>query len=117
MMTAVVSHGNDAINLLFEAAQREESETSPTSPVLAKDPNSLPELSVELSDIWNAYRFVRMGWLSAVETVWLIDMYVAVHDGIFALRRTADEQYRFFKNMAPLSPILDPCELFRLVLF
>ncbi|KAF2652949.1 hypothetical protein K491DRAFT_634608 [Lophiostoma macrostomum CBS 122681] len=87
MLTAIVSHGNDAMNLLFEAAQREESEISPVSPVMVKDSNSLPELSMELLDIWNAYRFVRMGWFSAVEAVWLVEM--------------------FFKNMAPLSSVLD----------
>jgi hypothetical protein len=93
MMTTVVSNGNDALNLLFEAAQREErgvhgarrpsdidqpiiqATTSPLSSVANMYSSSLPELSNELSDTWNAYRFVRMGWLSAEEIVWYIDMY------------------------------------------
>ena len=93
MMTTVVSNGNDALNLLFEAAQQEErgvhgtrrpsnidqptieATTSPLSSVANIYSSSLPELSNELSDTWNAYRFVRMGWLSAEEIVWYIDMY------------------------------------------
>jgi hypothetical protein len=93
LMTTVVSNGNDALNLLFEAAQREEdSNQSPHAPaadgssfhtivapipcILETNQNSLPELSSEVLDTWNAYRFVRMGWLSASETVWLLDMSV-----------------------------------------
>jgi len=91
MMTTVISNGNDALNLLFEAAQQEErgvngarvpvvtdqhdnAATSPLSPVAKLNFNSLPELSSELTDTWNAYRFVRMGWLSAQEIVWYLDM-------------------------------------------
>ncbi|KAH7065776.1 C6 transcription factor-like protein [Paraphoma chrysanthemicola] len=105
MVTAVVSNGNDALNLLFEAAQREERDVnsvrggagidqasplltlSPTSPSAKSRTNLLPVLSSEQLEIWNAYRFVRMGWLSAEEIVWLLNM--------------------FFWNIAPLSPILD----------
>lgn len=91
MMTTVVSNGNDALNLLFEAAQSDENGknsarvglskdqdstrqlASPRSPALGASTGSLPELSAELLDTWNAYRFVRMGWLSAEEVVWLLD--------------------------------------------
>ena len=92
-MTTVVSNGNDALNLLFEAAQREERDLnsgrgagvdpvspivtmSPTSPAMSTRIDLLPELSPELLETWNAYRFVRMGWLAAEEVVWLVDMYV-----------------------------------------
>ncbi|CAN9093689.1 unnamed protein product [Alternaria sp. RS040] len=110
-MTTVVSNGNDALNLLFEAAQREEREvngarvpvpieqhatnaaSTPLSSVANLSSNMLPDLSNELTDTWNAYRFVRMGWLSAPEIVWYLDM--------------------FFKNVAPLCPILDECEFLR----
>lgn len=91
MMTTVVSNGNDALNLLFEAAQQEErgvngarvpvatdqhdnATTSPLPSVADMSLNALPELSSELIDTWNAYRFVRMGWLSAQEIVWYLDM-------------------------------------------
>lgn len=105
MMTAVVSNGNDALNLLFEAAQHEERDVnsvrgtasadqaspclimSPTSPAMSARIDALPELSPELLETWNAYRFVRMGWLSGEEVVWFLNM--------------------FFKNIANLSPILD----------
>jgi hypothetical protein len=91
MMATVVSNGNDALNLLFEAAQQEErgisgarvpvitdqhddTTTSPLPSVTNLSSNSLPRLSSELTDTWNAYRFVRMGWLSAQEIVWYLDM-------------------------------------------
>lgn len=93
LMTTVVSNGNDALNLLFEAAQREEDSNqssrapatdgssfdtivAPLSYILETNQSSLPELNSEVLDTWNAYRFVRMGWLSASETVWLLDMSV-----------------------------------------
>lgn len=93
MVTAVVSNGNDALNLLFEAAQREERDVnsvrggasidqasplltlSPTSPSASSRTNLLPVLSPEQLEIWNAYRFVRLGWFSAEEIVWLLNMY------------------------------------------
>jgi hypothetical protein len=95
MVTTVVSNGNDALNLLFEAAQREERDVnsvrgsasidqasplltlSPTSPSMGARANLLPDLSPEQLEVWNAYRFVRMGWLSAEEVVWLLNMYVS----------------------------------------
>lgn len=93
MMTTVVSNGNDALNLLFEAAQREErgvngvrvpvaadqdannATTTPLSSLANLRSSAFPELSSELTETWNAYRFVRMGWLSAEEIVWFLDMY------------------------------------------
>jgi hypothetical protein len=94
MVTTAVSNGNDAQGLLFEAAQREERDSndtrgvaatehtlsyttaSPYSNTLNTNPLLLPKLSDELLDTWNAYRFVRMGWLSAEECVWLLDLWV-----------------------------------------
>lgn len=93
MMTTMVSNGNDALNLLFEAAQQEErgvngvqvrvaadqhinnATTTPLSSLANLSSTSLQELSSELTETWNAYRFVRMGWLSAEEIVWFLDMY------------------------------------------
>jgi hypothetical protein len=93
-MTTVVSNGNDALNLLFEAAQSEERgdhttraefpeekplaqfSTSPKAPTMSTTIHLLPTLSAKLLDIWNAYRFVRMRWLSSEEVVWLSDMCV-----------------------------------------
>jgi hypothetical protein len=91
MMTTVVSNGNDALNLLFEAAQSEERgahttrakfpeeeplaqfSTSPKAPTMSTTIHLLPTLSAQLLDTWNTYRFVRMRWLSAEEIVWLLD--------------------------------------------
>lgn len=125
LMTTVVSNGNDALNLLFEAAQREENNNrSPHAPaadgssfdtivapipcILDTNQNSLPELSSEVLETWNAYRFVRMGWLSASETVWLLDMSVRPCFGRSKMK--ANRSHRFFKDIAPLTPILDQCE-------
>lgn len=92
MLMTVVSNGNDALNLLFEAARHDGRDldsvrgtdltsqasdfltTSPSWPVQVPNIASLPELSPELAEVWNAYRFVRMGWFSAEEAVWFIDM-------------------------------------------
>lgn len=121
VMTTVVSNGNDALNLLFEAAQREErvvngvrvsasvnSHIEPPSTNISS--GSLPELSFELTETWNAYRFVRMGWLSAEEIVWFLEMYdqcCTLHP-----RYITNFTARFYKNIAPLCPILDDCKYY-----
>lgn len=127
MITTIVSNGNDALNLLFEAAQREERDVngirgsgstdhnspllfmSPTSPMTSLRTDLLPELDSELLETWNAYRFVRMGWLSAEEVVWFVDMcaksFVPV-TFIAWLTKTC----RFFKHNSSLSPVLDQCK-------
>lgn len=92
MMRTVVSNGNDALNLLFEAASQNDQDAGglgqsdllggspvfhvahPTSPGMIGSSTVLPNISSELWDIWNAYRFVKMGWFSAEEAVWLLDM-------------------------------------------
>ena len=120
VMTTVVSNGNDTLNLLFEAAQREErgvngvqvpgladthSQQNPTG----TSATSLPVLSRELTETWNAYRFVRMGWLSAEEIVWFLDM--CDSHCAPSLRCNANAP-RFYKNIAPLCPILDNCKCY-----
>ncbi|KAH8199415.1 hypothetical protein TruAng_006410 [Truncatella angustata] len=121
MMRTVVSNENDALNILFEAAQheaeiqsdrgsvgRENDDVSqasrmvgimaeaavahqtPNFSTIFSQPNELTTLSSPVPDvvrIWNAYRFVVMGWFSAEEAVTLVDA--------------------FFRNMSPLSPVLD----------
>ncbi|KAJ5506496.1 Peptidase T2 asparaginase 2 [Penicillium expansum] len=114
MMRTVVSSGNDALNILFEAATAQE-ENSPdtSSEPLAGPPSAGPSTQdrtpgnydsgfesvarvirpVKLSDasqdtlnVWEACRFVKMGWFTAREAVTFIDL--------------------FYKNMSCLSPIL-----------
>lgn len=92
MMATVVYNGNDALNVPLEAAQQEErgvhntqvpvaagrqvsnATATPLSAIANLSHSSLPELSSELTDTWNAYRFVRMRWLSAQENVWYLVM-------------------------------------------
>ncbi|KAJ5280671.1 hypothetical protein N7478_006043 [Penicillium angulare] len=119
MMRTVVASGNDALNILFEAAtaQNQEEdmqhESSPSvgpglnngsfshnergarnyaSPMpfepipRTKRPEMLVEAKQRTLGVWEACRFVKMGWFTAREAVTLIDL--------------------FFKNMSCLSPIL-----------
>ncbi|KAK2861435.1 hypothetical protein FQN49_004201 [Arthroderma sp. PD_2] len=55
-----------------------------TSPV--SDPAQLSQVEPDVLAVWDQCRFVKMGWFSSREAVTYVDM--------------------FFKNMAPLSPIL-----------
>ncbi|KKK19347.1 putative C6 transcription factor [Aspergillus ochraceoroseus] len=107
MMRTVVSSGNDALNILFEAAAAHSQEAglngsesrprstqnniicdgsnesslgqmhSVVSPeVLAKAsrPVQLSYAAKEVLSIWNACRFVKMGWFTSREAVTLIDL-------------------------------------------
>jgi hypothetical protein len=111
MVRTVVSSGNDALNLLFEAAaygqqDNNSQETNlqqrgtpttqrprPTRSTGALGTSPAAPAPVEISDsteevihIWEACRFVKMGWFTAREAITFVDL--------------------FFKNMSPLSPIL-----------
>ena len=102
VMRTVVSRGNEALDILFEAAAHQEraspSNVHSAQSTMPSQPNvsSLtpgPNLAVTLSsagpvtlDLWSACRFVSQGWLSAQEAVTYIDL--------------------FFKHMCPLSPII-----------
>ncbi|CAI7578183.1 unnamed protein product [Penicillium viridicatum] len=75
------------MNILFEAALQESNNSSQHTSATDNSRLIAPELSdADVLRIWNACRFVRMGWFSAQEAVVLMDL--------------------FFENMAPLSPIL-----------
>ncbi|KAJ5761224.1 hypothetical protein N7520_008380 [Penicillium odoratum] len=118
MMRTVVASGNDALNILFEAATQQSQEDNalrepsppvgvssknginakerstprnfespiPFEPVPRTRPVHLAEVSQDALHIWEACRFVRMGWFTAREAVTFMDL--------------------FFKNMSCLSPIL-----------
>ncbi|RYP62434.1 hypothetical protein DL769_007306 [Monosporascus sp. CRB-8-3] len=109
MMRTVVSNGNDALNLLFDAAHHVASETDTpcsrrsendgashasllgdtrhstvdTAPAshsstLFQQPNDFvvaANPTPEVREVWSAYRFVKMGWISADEAVTFIDAY------------------------------------------
>ncbi|CAG8238950.1 unnamed protein product [Penicillium salamii] len=113
MMRTVVASGNDALNILFEAATAQEDGHTDTTPesingapstgpshVLTPGkydaafepvtrvirPVQLSNAAQDTLNIWEACRFVKMGWFTAREAVTFVDL--------------------FYKNMSCLSPIL-----------
>lgn len=108
MMRTVVASGNDALNILFEAATAQnQDETPPTdvSPALdgesrsdpsnAKErtasrnferpvafesvprairPAEISEATEDTLSVWDACRFVKMGWFTAREAVTFVDL-------------------------------------------
>ncbi|KAJ5371268.1 uncharacterized protein N7496_007360 [Penicillium cataractarum] len=88
MLQKVVSNNNDAMNILYEAALLEGinrvNNEMPTADSTLSIPRSLNE--TDALRIWNACRFVKMGWFSSHEAITLVD--------------------KFFTNMSPLSPVL-----------
>lgn len=117
MMRTVVSSGNDALNILFEAAavhsqgndpngpiarvgnesttpadrgsHHQRNSTNPLhiggnrnapvtfeSPAKTVRPVEISQASQDVLDVWEACRFVKMGWFTAVEAVTFIDLFV-----------------------------------------
>ena len=92
VIRTVVSTGNDALNILFEAASRDPNpiangtgtyvhERIPqqmssigTSPSDAS--SGIPSPGSEVLKTWETCRFVTMGWLTAKDAVMYIDLYV-----------------------------------------
>lgn len=71
VLQKVVSNNSDAMDILFEAALQESTQNT-------RDPaQTAPELTdADVLRIWNACRFVKMGWFSAHEAMELMDLYV-----------------------------------------
>lgn len=89
MLQTVVSNNKDAMNILFEAALREESHHT-TGQDRAAD--RAPRVHRHWGDalrVWNACRFVKMGWFSAHEAVALVDLW-ALEDSRLPSKRLAD---------------------------
>jgi hypothetical protein len=111
MMRTVVSSGNDALNILFEAANAQSQEDSviesdslleneqpraghpvthegssnqieltipPEVLKKAMRPVELSHVSKDVLNVWEACRFVRMGWFTAREAVTFIDLFVTL---------------------------------------
>ncbi|KAJ5295704.1 hypothetical protein N7508_010525 [Penicillium antarcticum] len=75
------------MNILFEAALQESNNTTQNMTTAERSRSIAPELTdADILRVWNACRFVKMGWFSAQEAMVLVDL--------------------FFENMAPLSPVL-----------
>ena len=102
VMRTVVSRGNEALDILFEAAAHQErnsvSNAQSGQSAIPPPPQTLPvaaigkqaailsSASADMLELWSSCRFVRQGWLSAQEAITYIDL--------------------FFKHMCPLSPII-----------
>lgn len=108
IMRTVVSSGNDALNILFEAAAAHsrgngtEPDAQPRNNVSSESrtarneipwtdgdsaapyhivartvyPVELSQASKEVLEVWEACRFVKMGWFTSREAVTLIDLFV-----------------------------------------
>lgn len=108
MMRTVVASGNDALNILFEAATAQDQEDNTSnetntplrtgsksgglngnarstsrnyeSPVIFEaapknvGPVNLSDVAPDILSVWEACRFVRMGWFTAREAVTFIDL-------------------------------------------
>ncbi|KAF2092820.1 hypothetical protein NA57DRAFT_8111, partial [Rhizodiscina lignyota] len=105
VVRTVVSSGNDALNLLFQAASQRQNGTSDAhlfpshnggmdanGTPAARMPSSSaylarpPATSTDVINVWKSCRFVKMGWFSAEEALWFMEM--------------------FYVNLSPLSPVV-----------
>lgn len=94
------------MNILFEAALQESNDLSRNISATDNPRSVAPEpTNADVLRIWNACRFVRMGWFSAQEAVVLINLQV-IHSIRCLAQYTNLKIIRFFENMAPLSPVL-----------
>jgi hypothetical protein len=115
MLHTVISSGNDALNILFEAASHDATnpivDSNPTdgpSPLVethASDgtpgtvslrshhdalpqPMDFPPPSAELLRLWGACRFVTMGWVTAKDAILYIDLYASFSSSLQTLTLT-----------------------------
>lgn len=89
----MVSSENDALNILFEAAARSEpvdayastasrasfnrftnTQESPKLIASASQIVNINSADIDILHIWNACRFVKMGWFTAREAMTLVDL-------------------------------------------
>lgn len=102
LMTHVVSSGNDALNLLFEAAAHTSSRSNdmtsdrpaamgsghgiskvlyqsvPQATATGTSPAAPPPVNISRSDtnllsVWGSFRLVKLGWFTAKEAVTFVD--------------------------------------------
>ncbi|KAH7144519.1 hypothetical protein B0J13DRAFT_555417 [Dactylonectria estremocensis] len=109
VMRTLVSNGNDAMKILFQAATehaRIDGDTAANDPLASRalanmasstaSPENIPSVtatgpiyfspaSYDILKVWRAFRFTRMGWFTAQEAITYVDL--------------------FSKNLAPLSPV------------
>ena len=81
MMTTLVANGNDALSILFQAAQSDASSLG-HSPVahrqsllaVAAAAGETSTAPMSVLQIWHACRFVKMGWFTSEEAIQYIDL-------------------------------------------
>lgn len=78
MIQQPISNDKDALNVLFEAIEHEQSLQETEQPISTSTPPSQACMKTTALDIWNAYRFVKMGWLSASEAMNLVELLVQI---------------------------------------
>ncbi|KAJ5691726.1 hypothetical protein N7488_012461 [Penicillium malachiteum] len=74
ILKTVVSSNNDAMNILYEAAVQDQDRIG-----LEVQSDSLTRVPRSLNDtdslrLWNACLFVKMGWFSAYEAIYFVDL-------------------------------------------
>lgn len=76
MLQKVVTSNKDALEILFDAAIRDESQSQLNNSLATNPTPPLPPVATDADAlrIWNAYRFVKMGWFSAQEAMALVDL-------------------------------------------
>jgi hypothetical protein len=76
MLHKVVTSNKHALEILFDAAVREESHNQMDHKLAANPtPPAMPvAIDADALRIWNAYRFVKMGWFDAQEAMALVDL-------------------------------------------
>ncbi|KAF2154262.1 hypothetical protein K461DRAFT_125631 [Myriangium duriaei CBS 260.36] len=129
VMRTVVSSGNDALNLLYQAAhtQREPStnpDSEPTPPlahtISAQHDHAMSagtpghqidifpmiKLNEDTFRLWNACRFVRMGWFSAEEAATYIDLFYRNMSGLTPISTELCRDHRNHHSLVVEEPLL-----------
>jgi hypothetical protein len=107
VLRTVISSGNDALNILFEAASHDATNPTSTPPVethashdtpgtaslrsyhdALPQPIDFPPPSAELLRLWGACRFVTMGWVTAKDAILYIDLYASFNSSLHTLTFT-----------------------------
>ena len=124
VVRTVVSSSNDALGLLFKAAEQpDDSDDSgdpiqppgrrdssryapnatPTSTLL---PSTLSRPSKETMGLWKQHLFVRQGWFSAVEAITYVDLFFLNLSGLSPISITLSEARGNYRDLMLDEPLL-----------
>ncbi|KAL4892396.1 hypothetical protein BDV59DRAFT_40733 [Aspergillus ambiguus] len=101
----IVSNHNDALDILFHIVSPENRDTNRQS-IRATANQALPQDAdphPEVLRMWNACRFVKMGWFTAREAITLVDLFVP---HLLLFRKFLTYACSFFRRIAPYTPIV-----------